>query len=327
MIKHAIIIAAALGLSEPAVPAAPENKLTAEAEALVARLPQMALARRSTLPVELTGPPEAIAALDNITVPGPATDIAVRLYRPLVASARQPLLIWFHSGSWVRGGLDVEDVQLRAIANRSGWTIASVGYRLAPAHPAPAARDDGLAVLRWLADRADDMNIDPARIMVGGNSAGANIAASVALHDGRTVPLAALALIQPIVDLTLASQSWRELGSRNYVIGTEGMQRDVASYLADRIDAADPAVSPLFATNLADLPPTLIIAAGVDPAHDDAIAMAQRLKQAKVPTELHVVPGVPHGFFLFSGVLREGIDARNRLADWLALRSKSEGVR
>lgn len=318
------MISAALLAAASAAPALANDVLTPAAQAVVERLqaaPGQSLAqqRLAVPPIALTGEPQPVRSVDDISVPTFRGPRAARLYRP-VQTAEAPVLLWFHSGSWTRGNLETEDVALRAIANRSGWSILSVDYRLAPEHPALAAVDDAEAVFDWLVTRGFDAKLHPAHIAIGGNSAGANIAASLALRlrdAGRAEELSALLLVQPILDLTLSSQSWAALGERNYVIDRTGMERDVAAYLGGRFAADDPAVSPLAVSSLKGLPPTMIIAAGVDPARDDAIAFAARLSIEENAPKLTVFPGVPHGFFIFGAVLPEGAAAQTQIADWL----------
>jgi acetyl esterase len=303
-------------------PREPSDTLKADAQALMDRM-AAAPRRGMSIPEQrvalaglqrLTGPAAVVHEVSDRVIPTASSDLKIRIYRPS-ANALQPVLLWFHSGSWVKGDLDLEDVQLRAIANQSGWTVVSVDYRLAPEHPFPAANEDAVAAARWVADNAATFGGDPSSIAVGGNSAGGALAAHVAQQRG--ISLLGQVLVHPVLDATLSSGSWVEFGDKNYVVGREEMLFNLSQYVPLSVSRSDPAVSPLFATSLTGQPPTLIITAGVDPIRDDGRAYAARLAKAGVAVEERRYPGTVHGFFLMTGVLEDGRDVLEEVAGWL----------
>ncbi|MFD4865528.1 alpha/beta hydrolase [Streptomyces sp. NPDC058412] len=218
-------------------------------------------------------------------------DVPVRVYRPHRA---QGAVIWLHGGGGVFGDLDTEHPWAARIAGLSGAVVISVGYRLAPEHPFPAALDDAYAVLDWAAGNADALGIDPARIAVGGHSAGANIAAAIALRarDEQGPAIRFQLLNQPGLDDR--QETW---SARNFT-DTPWFNRDQIAvawrhYLGSR--TATPYAAPARAADLSGLPPAYIATAEFDPNRDEDIDYARRLLQAGVSVELHQWPGTFHG--------------------------------
>ncbi|GHG78899.1 esterase [Streptomyces griseocarneus] len=218
-------------------------------------------------------------------------DVAVRVYRPHQA---QGAIVWLHGGGGVFGDLDTEHPWAARIAGLSGATVISVGYRLAPEHRFPAALDDAYAVLTWTAEHADELGIDPARIAVGGHSAGANIAAATALRarDEQGPAIRFQLLNQPGLDDR--QETW---SARNFT-DTPWFNRDKLAaawrhYLGSQ--PATPYAAPARAADLSGLPPAYIATAEFCPNRDEGIAYALRLMQAGVSVELHQWPGTFHG--------------------------------
>ncbi|MFE9133133.1 alpha/beta hydrolase [Streptomyces sp. NPDC007355] len=218
-------------------------------------------------------------------------DVAVRVYRPHRA---QGAVVWLHGGGGVFGDLDTEHPWAARIADLSGAVVISVGYRLAPEHPFPAALDDAYAALAWTGAHAVELGIDPARIAVGGHSAGANLAAAVCLRarDERGPAICFQLLNQPGLDDR--QESW---SARNFT-STPWFDRDKLAaawrhYLGSR--PATPYAAPARATDLSGLPPAYIATAEFCPNRDEGIAYALRLMQAGVSVELHQWPGTFHG--------------------------------
>jgi acetyl esterase len=248
------------------------------------------------------GEPEPVHEIVDVTIDGPAGELPLRLYRP---SGEQPLptLLYFQGGGWVLGSIDTADGVSRSLANQSGAQVAVVGYRLAPEHPFPAAAEDCYATVQWLAGHADELGVDAARIAVGGDSAGGNLAAGVALRVRAGGPsLVGQILVYPNTDQLADDESMRA-GDDPFLFNHHSVVWYRQHYLADPDDAVNPFASPLRATSLTGLPPALVITAEYDPLRDQGEAYAHRLADAGVEVELSRYPGMAHGFFTAIGTL------------------------
>ncbi len=242
-------------------------------------------------------PPE-MGAVRDIKI-GEGGAIPARLYRPLgsAPNAALPALIYFHGGGWVIGDLDTHDVVCRQIANGSGGAVVSVDYRLAPEHKFPAAVEDAIAATAWIAAHGATLGIDTARLAVGGDSAGGNLAAVVALdaRDRNGPKLFQQTLIYPATESTMSHPS-HERFAEGLLLTRPTMKWFLGHYLRGAEDLADWRVSPLRATSLADLPPALVLTAGYDPLCDEGEDYAARLAAAGVPVTRVRVEGMIHGF-------------------------------
>ena len=231
-------------------------------------------------------------------VEGAGGQLRMRLYRPDDAGSRPvPLLVWFHGGGWVVGSIASHDGSLRALASSSGVSVASVEYRLAPEHPWPAAPDDCLAAWRDIRGRAAEFGVDPARMLVGGDSAGGNLAVVLCLElnwADEAMPLAAV-LLYPVTDLAAKTASYHQFAS-GFFLSEEKMDFYRDSYLPEGVDRGDPRVSPLRAELLRGLPPTYLATAAADPLRDEGEALAERLGGEGVEVELERFPAI-HGWF------------------------------
>ncbi|MGW6982629.1 alpha/beta hydrolase [Streptomyces sp. NPDC054932] len=228
--------------------------------------------------------------IEDRTVPA-GTGVPVRIYRPQQARGA---VIWLRGGGFVFGDIETEHPWAARIADGSGAVVISVDYRRAPEHPFPAALDDVYAVLTWAHAHAAELGVDPARIAVGGHSAGAGLAAAVALRarDRQGPPIRFQLLNEPVLDDR--QETWSQ---RNFT-DTPWHDRDKISviwrhYLGSR--QATPYAAPARADDLSDLPPAYIATAEFDPLRDEDIDYALRLLQAGVPVELHQWPGTFHG--------------------------------
>ncbi|HEY1133584.1 MAG TPA: alpha/beta hydrolase [Nocardioides sp.] len=245
-----------------------------------------------------------------------------RLYVPngrLVrdGDAGDPLLLFFHGGGWLYGDLDSHDALCRFLAERAGVRVLSVAYRLAPEHPFPAAYDDALAALEWVAANAGWLGADVGRLAVGGDSAGGNLAAAVAIEAARRgLPLAFQLLVYPATDLTRASAS-HELFGEGFYLTTAFMDGVAEHYLPDPEQRTDPAASPLFAELPAGLAPAYVATAGFDPLRDEGEAYAARLADAGVPTRVRRFDGLIHGFANWVALGASNVAAVAELADAL----------
>jgi acetyl esterase len=248
------------------------------------------------------GEPEPVYEVTDLTIAGPGGDLPLRLYRP--ASQRPlPALLYFFGGGWVLGTIDTADGVARSLANSSGALVIVVGYRLAPEHRFPAAIDDCYAALRWVAGHAGEIGADPARIAVGGDSAGGNLAAGVTLLARADGPaLAGQLLVYPNTDQLADDESMRAADDP-FLFNRHSVAWYRQYYLADSGDAANPLASPLRAESLAGLPPALVITAEYDPLRDQGEAYARRLADAGVRVELRRYLGMAHGFFTMAGTV------------------------
>ena len=230
-------------------------------------------------------------------IPGPHGPIPVRLYSP-PSGGPHPLLVYFHGGGWVLGSVDTADVACRALAAATGCLLASVDYRLAPEHKFPVPLDDCTAAVRWLVEHAGEIGVDPSRVAVGGDSAGGNLSAAVALRlrDEGGPALAHQLLVYPVTDASFGTASYRENGE-GYFLTRAGMEWFWGHYLPGPGHADDPLASPLRSGDLGGLPPATVITAEFDPLRDEGEAYAARLQEAGVPTRLTRYDGVIHGFF------------------------------
>ena len=264
--------------------------------------PEQARAQYDAVVAARRGPgfvPEAVGGVEDLRVPhGPA----VRLYRP-AAVERPPVLVFFHGGGWVVGGLDSHDAVARALCRRAEVAVVAVDYRLAPEHPYPEPLHDCRRAVGWVAQSADRLGADGERLAVGGDSAGGNLAAAVALA-GRDAgpPLAAQLLVYPAVDVRGGAASYEQNGT-GYFLSAQDMRWYWEQYAGPQPDADDALLSPLAAPSLAGLPPAVVATAEFDPLRDEGDEYARRLQEAGVPVWHRCYPGMTHGFFGSGGVV------------------------
>jgi len=259
-----------------------------------------------------------VASVVDTEFAGPAGSLAVRVYRGQGTDpqAALPCLLFLHGGGWVIGNLDSHDRLCRRIANRAGLCVVAVDYRLAPEHPFPAALDDAAATLRWLASQAQALNIDPTRLAVGGDSAGGNLAAALALmaRDGTLPPVVFQALFYPVLDLTASSDAYRRI-TQGVPLTAATMHWFIGHYTPQDQDRLDWRASPLRAPSLAGVAPALVLTVAHDPLCDEGRAYAQRLDAEGVRvTSVHCNDQM-------HGVLTQGrqIPAGDVIADALCL--------
>lgn len=253
-------------------------------------------AQAAALPVNIAVP------VRSLTVPGPAGPMGARHYRPTgEAEGPAPLLVFYHGGGFVLGDLDVYDALCRLICRDGHLHVLSIDYRLAPEHKAPAAAEDAYAAYRWSLDHAAELGADPARIAVGGDSAGGNLAAVVsqlARNDGVRLPALQL-LIYPVTDTRGQTRS-RTLFADGFYLTKRDMDYCTEQYLAGAsVDAGDPRVSPLLADDLSGLPPALILTAGFDPLRDEGNQYAAALRAAGNLVDLRKYGSLVHAFASF----------------------------
>lgn len=239
----------------------------------------------------------------EVMVPVEGGAIRVRLYEPAGLRRPAPLHVFLHGGGWCVGDLDQRDPRCRTIAAGAGCIVASVDYRMAPENAFPVPRDDCYAALCWLAEHAGELGVDGARVSVGGESAGGNLAALLCLmaRDRGGPAICFQWLDVPATDLTMSQPSVDRLGT-GYGLTKVDMDLYVAAYLRDH-DPKDPGASPLHADDISGLPPALISTMEYDPLRDDGIQYARRLREAGVDVTHHDAEGMVHASFAFTRLL------------------------
>ncbi len=270
-------------------------------------------ARRANAKLFITGlESKAVGAVEDRVIPAPpgtGRDIPIRVYTPQ-GDGPFPVLVYFHGGGWVVGDLETHDAQCRALSHGALCVVVAVDYRLAPEHKFPAAVDDCEAATQWAADHAVTLGGDPDRMAVGGDSAGGNLAAVVALRarDRGTPYLAFQLLIYPSTEMHCGTVSHQE-NAEGYLLTREAIMWFRDQYLRSDADVSHPDASPLLAPSLDDLPPAFIITAEFDPLRDEGETYAARLQEAGVPVILKRYDGMIHGFFNLGHVLDQGRQA------------------
>ena len=258
-----------------------------------------------------------VASVRDLRIAGPGGELALRIYRGAGTRSDEPLpgLVFLHGGGWVIGNLDSHDRLCRSLANQARLCVIAVDYRLAPEHPFPAALDDSAAAWQWACEHAQELAIERGRIAIGGDSAGGNLAAVVALmgRDG-TVPTAQYqALIYPVVDLGARSDSYRRVTS-GVPLTAATMHYFIDHYTPNSADRQDWRASPLLAATLAGAPPALVVTVAHDPLCDEGRAYATKLEADGVRvTALHLGDHM-HGMLMHGKLMR----ASKRMVDFVA---------
>lgn len=287
----------------------PISARAAEAVASILRNPD---ARPALAP-----PQEPVDVAEELELPVPGAVIHARIYRN-ETNRNQPALVWLPGGGFVADTAVETDAVCRILANRSGWAIAAVRYRLAPRHPFPAAFNDALAAVRWLADNAERLGLDRDRMAVGGTSAGGNLSAAVSIHlrDQSDHGIVGQVLVCPALDWNLDTASMAEFG-----VGLLPQRADVRAiydqYVGSPDLRQDPRVSPGCVPDVSGLPPTLILIAECDPLRDSGERFADRLARAGVPVTCVRFPSTVHDFISLAGALPEGLEGITLIAETL----------
>jgi acetyl esterase/lipase len=241
--------------------------------------------------------PQVHVGVSDLSIPGPAGQIPARHYRP-AATKPTPLLVFYHGGGWTIGDLDTHDALCRLTCRDADVHVLSVDYRLAPEHPAPAAVDDAYAAFKWACEHAEELGAVPDKIVVGGDSAGGNLAAVVsqlARDDEGGKPVLQW-LIYPRTDFTAKTRSL-SLFAEGFLLTKANVDWFEALYLdGSGIEPTDPRISPLLADSLAGLPPALIATAGFDPLRDEGDCYAAALHEAGTPVDRRSMRSLTHGF-------------------------------
>jgi acetyl esterase len=259
----------------------------------------------------------ALASVEDRTIDAETGEIAVRIYRPH-GSGPFPVLVYYHGGGFVVGDIEYVDPICRALAADAGVVVVSVGYRLAPEHPYPAPIDDGWAALKWAVRNAASIDGDVRRIAVGGDSAGANLAAAVTLRARAAgTPLAAQLLLYPSPDYPdISLPSYRAYAAGPLLTADDALFY-WELYLPNPADRSNPDALPYLAASHAGLPPAFVSLAEIDGSRDTGQAYADKLTAAGVPTLTRCYEGMPHGFYGFAALVPAARAAMDEACDWL----------
>jgi acetyl esterase len=250
----------------------------------------------------ITGQAPAPERIEDLTIPGPAGGIGARVYASR-RDRRDPPLVFFHGGGFVKGGIEESDAFCRRLAIATRHAVVSVDYRLAPENPFPAAVDDALAAAAWASSHANELGAHPGPLVVSGESAGGNLAAVTCLR-ARTDPRIAIrrqVLLQPVLDFTLSCASMA-LSASECLVPRDDLEWYYRTYYGGS-DRKSPDVSPLFAPDLSGLPAALIVTAEYDTLRDEGAAYAARLQSAGVDVRYACYPGLVHGFQQMAGLV------------------------
>jgi acetyl esterase len=265
-------------------------------------------------------PPE-LKSVAPLAIPSPHGLIPARIYTPMKLRQKNglaPGLVFFHGGGWVIGDLDSHDVVCRKLADEGQLIVVSVDYRRAPEHKFPAAIDDAVAATSWIAGQAIGLGIDAARLLVGGDSAGGNLAAVVAIaaREGKGPAISGQVLIYPATDFAMTHPSHSE--PETSILLTHSVIRWFRDhYLNGAADIHDWRASPARASSLIGLPPAYVLTAGADPLRDEGEEYAGRLKDAGVAVTHRSFPGQFHGFFTMGKLLQQANVAASEIGAWL----------
>jgi acetyl esterase len=250
--------------------------------------------------------PPDVGQVLPLAAEGPAGPVPLRLYVPAGGSAPHPVLVYFHGGGWTIGDLDTHDVLCRQLCVAAGVAVVSVDYRLGPEHRFPAAFDDCLAATRWVRREAAALGLDAARLAVGGDSAGGNLAAdvSIAMRDAGEAPPAFQLLIYPATDMRAMAPS-HTANAQGYLLTADSIAYYRGHYIADPAQWSDWRASPLLAADHSHLPPALVLTAGFDPLRDEGRQYADALSAAGTKAQYVCFERQIHGFITMGRVIDE----------------------
>lgn len=261
--------------------------------------------------------PIPVGAVENRELPGVGGSVPIRIFRP--ASAPRGTLHFVHGGGWVTGSIDLIEPLARRLTRDLSMVVVTSGYRLAPEHPFPAGFDDSLTAARWVLDHADELGGAAHPVIIGGESAGGNLAAAIALElrDSAGRNFDAQLLFFPAVDLRSEADGYpSRRANADPSLCTETFRQVIGVYCGGH-DPADPRISPLAAERLDNVPPAVVVVLTVDPLRDEAVAYADRLRQAGVPVDLVEFAHLTHGFPNLSALVPAAAEATVVVVDRL----------
>ncbi|MFB9262541.1 alpha/beta hydrolase [Bradyrhizobium erythrophlei] len=264
--------------------------------------------------------PPALHSSKELSIPAPHGAIPARIYTPKTlrkSNGLAPCLVFYHGGGWVIGDLDTHEVVCQKLAHEGELIVISVDYRLAPEHRFPAAVDDAIIAAKWVAANAKELGIDASRLIVGGDSAGGNLAAVVALaaRDGDGPKLAGQLLVYPATEFSRKHPSHRE--PETSILLTHSVIGWFGDHYLGGADSSDWRASPARAKSFAGLPPAYVLTAGADPLRDEGDEYAKFLKEAGVNVTYRHFPGQFHGFFTMGKLLNQANIAVSEISAWL----------
>jgi acetyl esterase len=262
--------------------------------------------------MQFVGPKDVIVdRVEDLRAAGPHGDIPLRSYAPPGAGeARLPVLVFFHGGGFVIGNLDTHDGLCRVLCRESGARVIAVDYRLAPEHKFPAAVDDAYAALCWISANAEHLGVDSKRVAIGGDSAGAALAAVAArIAKEKGSPELALQLLMfPPTDLaadTASRRNWTD----GYFLDRLTIKWFFDNYLPQGANLQDPRLSPMHAADLPGIAPVYLLTAEYDPLHDEGLAYGAKLRELGVPVTVVDYPNLVHDFIYLDAVLPQAREA------------------
>lgn len=273
----------------------------------------------------IPGTPDPIAGRDFRFIPGPDPDVElpVRIYWPardedVPDITPWPVMVYFHGGGWVMGNLEAYDILCRKLANAGQCVVVSVDYRLAPEHQFPVPAEDAHAAVKWVVDNASELDIDPARVVVAGDSAGGNLAAACCLmaRDRQTLDIAGQVLVYPVTDHNFDRPSYVD-NAEGYMLTRHSMQWFWSQYVGDTQDRSHPYASPLRAESLAGLPAAFVVTAEFDPLRDEGEAYANRMEAFGVSVELTRCEGQIHGFLRSTDKFQAALDMVDQIGQYM----------
>lgn len=266
--------------------------------------------------LDLQRPAPTIAQVEHRFFPGPTADLPVRIYRPTRSRGPHPVIVVLHGSGWVIGNLDLVDEPARVLARDTGYVVVAVNYQKAPEHRFPIPLQDCVAGVRWVHTHAAELDVDPRRLAVVGDSAGGNLAAGTTAElAGSDITVSAQGLLYPALDRRMTAPSYADF-ARGFGLDAVDMAWFWNHYV-DESAGADPRVSPLRANSFAQLPPTFVATAGHDVLRDEAESYAGMLRDAGVEVQAKRYPGMIHGFWWMDGVLDDSLLLQRDLADFL----------
>ena len=272
----------------------------------------------------LQGDQEPVATVSDIQIPGADGKLPARVYNPS-GNADLPVIVYFHGGGWVFGNLEVVDRPCRLLARQTQCIVVAVSYRLSPETRFPGAPEDCYSAVTWVAENAAELGADATQLVVAGDSAGGNLAASVCLmaNDRGGPHISYQVLFYPVTAPPAKLGSYADF-REGYLLTQAGMNWFWDHYIQSAADSLNPYAAPLLAESVAELPPATIVTAGFDPLRDEGLAYAGRLHEAGVPVRVHHYSDMAHGFFWMPGAIDAGRQVTERISDDLTQHFSSD---